>query len=117
MIRPFIEAELGDESYTYKSDPSGEYGWVTDPEWFDDIDDPTTVTRQRWRLVGQDEVTFHPRTEPCPRCNGDGVLPCPLDTDGDGDCAFCSKPYNEHTCPDCGDDGRHPLAGRMEVLG
>ena len=116
MTVDFIKAEPGDEAYTYLPDPGGEYGWVTEPVEFDDLDDPVTVKRQRWRLVDEDTVIFRPRTELCPQCHGEEVIPCPADTDGDGDCAFCSKPGNEHICPTCKGDGRHPFAGEMEVL-
>ena len=102
-VVPFVEAAIGDEAHTYRPDPFGEYGWVTDTDHFFD-GDGATATRQRWRLVDEDTVIFRPRTELCDRCGGEGVIPC------------SSKPGNEHTCPTCKGDGRHPFAGEMEVL-
>lgn len=104
-VVPFSEATVGEETYTYRPDPSGEYGWLTDPEWWGDLDDPETVTRQRWRLVSEDTVVFHPLTELCPRCHGEGQERYPV---GSG--------YADHDCTLCGGSGGHPLAGQMEVL-
>lgn len=38
----------------------GEYGFVTDDEFFDDIDEPVEVVKQTWRLVSSETVTFKP---------------------------------------------------------
>lgn len=93
MIVPFSKARPGEESFTF-TDPTGEYAWVTDPEWFDDIDEPVTVTRQQWQLICEDRVTFHPKTELCPTCGGEGTV----------------------ACPTCDGAETHPLAGKIEVL-
>lgn len=91
---PFQDAKPGDEAHVFDYRPIGdEFGWVTDEGYFDDLDDPVTVTRQRWRLVSEDKVMFHPRTELCPDCDGD-----------------------PDECGTCDGDGRHPAAGSMELL-
>ena len=100
-IVPFSEAIAGMTSYTYTAPPGDEYGWVTDTEYFDDIDDPVTVKRRLWTLVSEDTVTFHPRHELCDVCGGDGAVPSPAGIDVD--------------CEKCGGDGDHPLAGQMEI--
>lgn len=101
MVVPFDKAQPGEEAWVYKCPPLHDYGWVTDPEWFDDMDEPTTVKRQLWRLVSEDEVTFHHSTELCPECHGDGAIPSPAGVDVE--------------CAKCKGDGGHPLAGEMEV--
>lgn len=49
--------------------------------------------------------------QPCKTCGNTGrvTIPCPNDTDGDGNCAFCARPGNRHVehCPDCR-NGRRP---------
>lgn len=111
-IVPFIDAQPGDHAYTYRPDPSGEFGWVTDAEWFDDIDGPVTVTRQCWLLERTETVVFHPRHELCPTCRGDEevVLP-PVRPTGED---FDGHPVQ---CPTCkSNPGLHPLAGEMEIV-
>ncbi len=99
MIVPFDSARAGEESIVFTCALGDEYGWVTDPEWFDDIDEPVTVKRQQWQLICEHEVTFHPRHELCPRCGGEGTHPL----------------SDAISCATCHGDGRHPLAGQMEV--
>lgn len=98
------EAEPGDVAWVYPlpREWHGEYGWTTDVSAeFEEIDDPVTIVRQRWLLVRTEFVVFHPRTELCPRCDGDGVVVC---IGGSMECGLCRG------------DGGHPLAGRMEIL-
>jgi len=97
-IVPFFEAVPGQSSYVYDARPVGdEYGWVTDPDYFCDLDDPVTIKRQVWMLVSEDQVIFHPSTELCRDCQGEGTV-------------------GHDDCHRCGGDGRDPLAGEMEAL-
>lgn len=106
MTVNFIDATPGEDAYVYRCEPGSEYGWVVDLEWWDDIDDPVTVKRQRWRLVDETELIIHPSHELCPTCNGDGGVDEP-----DGwSLVRCQ-------CPTCDGDGRHPLAGDIEEVG
>ena len=60
-IVPFSQAKIGESAYTYKradGEEIGDYGWVTDLEWFDDRDGEERLIRQRWLLVAQDEVVL-----------------------------------------------------------
>jgi len=103
-MTPFSEAKPGDMSFVYVVPPEmrDDVGWVTDPEWFEDLDDPATVTRQVWQLLGERTVIFHPSHELCPVCHGEGEIEH-ADTMTNSDCLFCDG------------DGRHPLAGQEEV--
>lgn len=85
-------ATPGDDAWTYRPDPTGEYGWVSDLAWFDDCMDPITVTAQRWRLIEEKTMTFYPTVTLCPQCGGDEEI--------DGD-----------VCPTCQGSGSHPAAG------
>lgn len=38
----------------------GEYAWVTDPEFFEDGDEPIEVIKETWKLIGSETVTFKP---------------------------------------------------------
>lgn len=38
----------------------GEFGWVTDTDFFDDLDDQVEVIRREWKLVKVDRVMFGP---------------------------------------------------------
>ena len=98
------DAKPGDTTVIFQCLPDSEYGWVTDPEWFDDIDEPVTIIRQHWRLTEEGKVTFHPRTELCLTCNGEGEVQWDHQ----------AGPQIE-TCSMCKGDGVHPLAGQMEV--
>lgn len=102
MIVNFMNARAGDEAFVWKCKPGDEYGWVTDPEWWDDIDEPVETVRQQWQLICEDKVIFHPKHELCPKCHGDGAVPSPAGIDVE--------------CDKCKGDGGHPLAGQMEVL-
>lgn len=114
----FAAAKPGQAAYVYVCPKGWEYGWVTDVDYFtDEAVDPLTVTRQRWVLMSEDQVVFHPADELCPHCHGEEVEPCPIDTDGDGNCASCARNPEFHgRCRFCKGDGGHPLAGQMEVL-
>lgn len=95
------EAKPGDATWVYPlpTEWHGEYAWTTDTSAeFDEIDEPVTIVRQRWLLERVETVIFHPRTELCGSCAGEG-----------GDHA------TGRTCDECGGDGGHPLAGTMEV--
>lgn len=113
MTIDFDKARAGESAFVYVCPPGDEHGWVTDPEWWNDIDEPVTVVRQQWQLVHEDKVTFHDRTELCPECNGDGAAPNAQDID-DIDVAT-EYALVATDCSRCGGDGRHPLAGQMEV--
>lgn len=92
MTTNFSKAQIGQLSHVYVCPPDYEFSFVTDPEYFEDVDDPLTIKRQTWRLVREEAVTFHPRTELCPTCAGEG-----------------------EECPTC-EDGLHPLAGEIEIV-
>lgn len=102
MTTNFMDAKVGEHAWVYKCPPGDEFGWVTDPEYWDDLDEPVVVKRQRWCLVAEDEVRFHPSHELCPSCGGDGASRSPVGIDIE--CEFCRG------------DGGHPLAGQMEEL-
>lgn len=38
----------------------GEYAWVTQEEFFDDVDEPTRVIKETWTLAESEVVTFNP---------------------------------------------------------
>lgn len=106
---PFTDAKPGDTALVYRCTPGDEYGWVTDKEWFDDIDDPVTTVRQVWRLVSEETVTFHPSTELCPMCHGEEEITVKR---------VIGRKIEENVapCPTCKNDpGRHPHAGQMTV--
>lgn len=109
------EANVGDATWVYPlpREWHGEYGWTTDTAAeFECIDDPVEVVRQRWLLVRAETVVFHPRTELCETCAGEGVITVPIpDPMGLG-----ADDIDEIDCPGCEGDGQHPLAGQMEVL-
>jgi len=94
----FMDAKPGDLAHTYTPDPTGECGWVTDVEWFDDVDVESRVKRQTWRLVSEERATFYPSTELCPSCHGEG------------------ETIITRTCETCGGSGVHPLAGQMVAM-
>lgn len=108
---PFSVAELGDQSHVYRCPPGQDFGWVTDPEYFDDCDVPTVVKRQVWQLVAEDTVVFHPPTQLCPTCQGEEIVTIAIE----GPDSFGNYETVERDCPNC-EDGRHPFAGRMEIL-
>lgn len=102
------DAKPGDATWVYPlpTEWHGEYAWTTDTTAeFDEIDEPVTIVRQRWLLERTETVVFHPRTELCPECHGDG------ETTTHGILGV-----DLIRCPVCEGDGRHPLAGTMEVL-
>lgn len=43
----------------------------------------------------------------CITCGGRGAVPCPDDTDGDGDCGRCAK-TGQHWCDHCQGKGVEP---------
>ena len=99
----FCNAKVGEEAWVYTC-PDGwdEFAWTSHAETFDDIDEALTVVRRRWLLVEEQTVVFHPATELCPLCHGDGV---------DRSLYF----GDDRECSLCKGDGGHPLAGQMEV--
>ena len=102
MTVNFRDAKLGDTANTWDWPLSDEFGWVTDTDYFHDIDQPVTTKRRTWRLIAETTVTYHPTTELCPECHGDETVPSPAGIDID--------------CPTCiNDPGRHPYAGQQEV--
>ena len=42
-------------------------------------------------------------TRPCDDCGGTGIGVCPADTDGDGNCAACTRQPGIHVCVACKD--------------
>ena len=38
----------------------GQYGWVTDSDYFDDVDWPLEVVRETWQRMDSEPVTFEP---------------------------------------------------------
>ena len=101
---PMNEAKHGDLSATYDWRPMNDsYGWVNDVESFEGIEDPVTTTRKTWRLVGESKVTFHPATELCIQCGGEGEVELDRWT------------MTMIPCPTCKGDGQHPLAGQVEI--
>ena len=90
------EYELGDVEEFWICPPGWEYGWVTEREYFDDLDDPLTTVRQFWRLERRQEVIIHPRGELCNECGGD--------------------PEEFGGCGTCDDSGVHPCEGQVEVI-
>lgn len=83
---------------TYQCPPDWEFGWVTDPEYFEDTDDEITVTRRRYQLLDEVQVTWHPTTMLCRDCGGEGDLVA-----ADGETLI--------PCKRCDGDGGDPLAG------
>ena len=69
--RSFSNALIGHKVYTYElasGEPIyGEFGWVTDLEYFDDRDGEIVLKRKRWLLLSEDEY----------------ILPDPLAADDD----------------------------------
>ena len=103
---PWLDAKPGEDAYTYEvSHLTDDYGWVTETNFFDEIDEPVTTIRKRWHLVSEDVVTFHPSTELCPKCNGEGCVELSdITTD------TCIQ-----NCPTCGGSGVSPVAGEMTI--
>ena len=93
------------------SDPDGgnvagtDYTFVTGPEWFDDLDLPWPVRRQRWVCV-EDEVGTYwpPGVVLCDACIGEGEL-------------FGSNTNGVVECPACKGTGEHPMRGAGFVTG
>lgn len=56
----FRDALIGHKVYTYELADGeliyGEFGWVTDLEYFDDRDGEIVLKRKRWLLLAEDEV-------------------------------------------------------------
>ncbi len=58
---------------------------------------------QSWANRGGDPVLYAKRfldgkiSEACDDCKGSGRKPCPVDTDGDGNCGFCAH-GRPHPC-------------------
>lgn len=91
---------MSDETWTtYKmadgSDVWGEYGFVTELDWFEDCDDPTEIAEEAWRLVTRRKGTVYPQTQLCDDCAGEGE-----DDDGYG-------------CATCDGSGEHPNRGEV----
>lgn len=105
-MTPFIDAKPGDESYVYRradNEPIyGEYGWVTDLDYFEDEDDDIRLKRQRWQLISEDVIEIIHRTALCPTCHGDETVPSPAGIDV--------------KCETCGGDGGHPQAGETRII-
>ena len=87
------------------SDPAGgnvagtDYTFVTGPEWFDDLDDPAPVRRQRWVCVEDETGTYWPSSVVlCDACTGEGELYPPNTND-------------VVECPACKGTGEHPMRG------
>ena len=60
----------------------GEYDFVTQTEWFEDIDEPVELIMEDWSLTGSKLVTLYPALwtyEPCPNCGEEtkGCVTCP----------------------------------------
>lgn len=36
----------------------GEYGFVNDPDYFDEVDQPTEVVREKWSLIEAETIIF-----------------------------------------------------------
>jgi hypothetical protein len=102
---PFKEATPGDRSVVWCCPPGDDYGWVSDPEHFEDRCDKITVKRQVWHLVDEADTTWRPPTEMCDDCGGEGVVdnPNPSTNGEDGPHVRCGT---------CLGDGGHPDAGR-----
>jgi hypothetical protein len=105
-IVPFSEAIPGMSAYTYRradGELTGDFGWVTDLEWFDDTDeDIVRLRRQRWVLADEDIIEVVHRTTLCPICHGDGAVRSVLGNDID--------------CQTCNGSGTHPHAGTSRVI-
>ena len=87
------------------SDPDGgtvadtDYTFVTGSEWFDDLDDPTPVRRQRWVCIEDETGTYWPPSvQLCDACTGEGELYPPNTND-------------VVECPACKGTGEHPMRG------
>lgn len=85
------------------SDPEGgnvagtDYAFVTGTEWFDDLDLPLPVRRQRWVCVEDEVGTYWPTTiQLCDACCGEGELTPPETAD-------------VVACPACNGSGEHPM--------
>ncbi len=53
---------------------NGDFGWVTDLDWFDDLDGPIELVRTTWRCEAQAHVRRSPGMTLCPLCEGEGVV-------------------------------------------
>jgi hypothetical protein len=53
----------------------GEYAFVTTPEFFEEVDEPTAVTREDWTLAERSTVWFFPPLGGCAvtDCDDDAV--------------------------------------------
>lgn len=40
---------------------AGEFGWVADPDYFDDVDEPVEVIRETWSLVETEVIRLPKR--------------------------------------------------------
>jgi len=85
--------EMKDGSLIY-----GEYTFVTDLEFFDDILDPLEIIKKEWVLVEEAEGDIIPPHHLCPECHGEGLVG---EVDEEVDCKFC------------GGDGSHPKEGQI----
>lgn len=58
----FRDAKVGDLADTFERADGeligGEFGWVSDVEYFDD-DGPTKLVRKRWQLIEVEELTVN----------------------------------------------------------
>jgi hypothetical protein len=99
-VTPFGEATPGQESFVYsgKTVTDMEFGFLTDLDYLDDVDDSVVLTRQRWRLVEEILVVKLPSILLCVECNGDGEV-------ADG--------TEKMDCPRCDGDGNDPRSGEV----
>jgi hypothetical protein len=106
QIRPFDEAEPGDECYLWKPEKgSTEYAFWTDADGITDgADDLVTVTKQRWRLIAERKETWVPHHQLCPACHGDEEA---------ADGTKWEWPFHpdDGRCTVCNATGQHPDAG------
>lgn len=61
-VYPFTDAIVGNKAYTYQQADGGmvcgEYGWVTDLDYFDERDGEIILVRKKWVLLEVDEVVL-----------------------------------------------------------
>lgn len=92
-IYAFGQAKVGHKTYTYQQvdgEPVyGEFGWVTDLDYFDERDGELLLLRKKWLLLDVEVITL-PDRHACGLCGGTGTR-----QGMDANDNWCSEPCAE----------------------
>lgn len=68
----------------------GEYEWVSDLNFFEEVDEPATLLKETWVCVGREEIVVGARGPSCPNCGCDLTETTGVKVEDDSPPVFCS---------------------------